>query len=75
MRPVDPKEAQVKSETYSVPVNIFRCAYVYVQIDGMADQYEGPYKVLCRRRNTFLLDKAGIPFSVHVVRLKPAILD
>lgn len=72
MRPVNPKAARVKSVAFRVLIDIYRCAYVYVRIDGMTNQYDGPYRVIRRCRNTFLLDKDGRPFSVSVNRLKPA---
>ena len=59
----------------AVPSSLATCLGVFVRVDAvkrpLTPPYVGPYEVLQRSDKTFVLLKAGKPWTVSVDRLKP----
>ena len=60
----------------SIPSSLADVSHVFVRVDAvrrpLTRPYAGPYEVLSRTPKTFVLSKAGAPWTVSVDRLKPA---
>ncbi|XP_075150856.1 uncharacterized protein LOC142224964 [Haematobia irritans] len=67
-----------KNIPHYMPESLFNCEYVFLKVQrpsGLHQPYEGPFKVLERRNNTFDISYGDVIKNVHVDLLKPAYVD
>ena len=68
-RPLGPSPA--------IPRSLLDVTHVFVRVDAvrrpLTRPYVGPYSVISKTPKTFVLSKAGVPWTVSVNRLKPAL--
>lgn len=68
--------ANHSSNKIFIPTNLRTCTHVFVRRDfikkALQPAYDGPYKVLSRSYNTFVIEKRGKKDTVNISRIKPA---
>ena len=75
LQPVQPRTSP--SKTF-VSQDLDNCTHVFVRVDAvkkpLQQPYQGPFKVLSRRRKTITVDKDGKADTISIDRVKPAYL-
>ncbi len=75
LQPVQPRTSP--SKTF-VSQDLDTCTHVFVRVDAvkkpLQQPYQGPFKVLSRRRKTVTVDKDGKADTISIDRVKPAYL-
>ena len=62
-----------------LPDQLQKCDFVWVRLDRVKKPleapYRGPYRVIERKNDVFVLEVRGKPNSVSIERLKPAVVS
>jgi len=73
------KETRTRRVVQQSPQQLNHCDYVWLRLDRirrpMEAPYQGPFRVISRRSDTFTIEVRGKPTSVAIERLKPAIVS
>ena len=64
--------------TSHVPSSLLSAEWVYMRHDAvrrpLQRPYDGPYKVITPGEKTFIINRGGVPYTVSIDRIKPAVL-
>ncbi|XP_068211572.1 uncharacterized protein [Palaemon carinicauda] len=73
------REALTDRTKHFKPRNLDNCGYVFVRVDAhrqpLTRPYRGPYRVISKTTNAFLLDVHGQEDWVSIDRMKPAFFE
>lgn len=77
IKPVETSDHNPTRKTFVHP-GLLSCTHVFVRVDSvrpaLTPPYEGPFKVLQKRRKTYTIEKKGKKTNISIDRLKPAFM-